>query len=139
MRKTSDEHLFRRMEAEKIYKAIFQQSPPAEVTGRFIPASERLDQAVDAEELTRYRGILANCADLEAAEIATRYLRRSDLLTRKFRLMAYLAETAPENQHFFINERSSFLIGFWQSALGTLHTVFALVKGVWLLRRCDHA
>ena len=139
MDKKSDDSVFRDLEADQIYTAIFRQPAPSVVAGRFIPASERLDQAVDAEELARYRQILAQCSDLEAVEIAARYLRRSDLLTRKFRLMAYLAETAPENQHFFVNERTSLLAGLWQSAVGTLHTIIVLVKGVWLLRTCDHA
>ena len=139
MRVRPDDHMFRRWEAERIYAAIFGQPAPSVATGRFLAASERLDRTVDPEELDRYRRAIARCDDLEALEVAARYLHRSDLLNRKFRLMAYLAETAPENQTFFVNEHSSFLAGLWHSAAGTIHTIVKLAKGVWLLRLCDYA
>ena len=84
-----------------------------------------------------YRALLA-CADLEALELAARYTRKLPLLTRKFRLMAYLAETLPENQDFFINERSSFLAAFGAAWPGGLRTVCKMLKALWLLRRCAH-
>ncbi len=127
------------VEARRIYAALFGRAIPPIVQDRFVAVSERLSRTVAPQELAAYGRIVAACADLEALEVAARYTHRLPLLSRKFRLMAYLAETLPENQPFFINERGSFLIGLWQSAIGVIATVFKLLKGVWLLRRVAHA
>ena len=127
------------IEARRIYAAIFGRAIPPIVQGRFAVASARLDRTVAPQELAAYGRIVATCVDLEALEVAARYTRRLPLLSRKFRLMAYLAETLPENQPFFVNERGSFLVGLWQSAFGVLATVFKLLKGFSLLRRVAHA
>jgi hypothetical protein len=127
------------MEARKIYAAIFIREIPLLVLDRFVIASKRLNQSVPQTEMDSYYRALKACNDLEALELAARYTRRFPLLGRKFRLMAYLAETLPENQPYFINERSSFLAGMTRSAAGTFRTVFKMMKGLWIVRRAAHA
>ena len=105
-------------EARKIYAAIFGREIPPLVLDRFVVASKRLNQSVPQAEMDSYYRAMSACDDLEALELAARYTRRFPLLSRKFRLMAYLAETLPENQAFFVNERSSFLAGMARSAAG---------------------
>jgi hypothetical protein len=126
-------------EARKIYAAIFGREIPSLVRDRFVVASKRLNQAVPQAEMDSYYRAVSACTDLEALELAARYTRRFALLSRKFRLMAYLAETLPENQAFFINERSSFLNGMARSATGGFRTVYKMLKGLWLVRRVAHA
>lgn len=126
-------------EARKIYAAIFGREIPLIVRDRFVVASKRLNQSVPQAEMDRYYRALLACNDLEALELAARYTRRLPLLSRKFRLMVYLAETAPENQAYFINERSSFLAGMARSAAGVFRTVFKMARGLWIVRRADHA
>jgi hypothetical protein len=123
------------MEARRIYLSIFGRPIPPIVQERFIAASAQLDRTVSPQELEEYGRLLAACTDLEAVEVAGRYTRRMKLLSRKFRLMVYLAETLPENQSFFVNERSSFLAGLWHSIAGTIWTVLKVIKGLWLLKR----
>jgi hypothetical protein len=126
-------------EAHQIYVAIFGREIPSVVLDRFVIASKRLNQSVlQAEMDDYYRAILA-CSDLEALELAARYTRRFPLLSRKLRLMAYLAETLPENQAYYVNERSSFIGGMARSALGVFRTAYKMVKGLWLVRRAAHA
>jgi hypothetical protein len=126
-------------EARKIYAAVFGREIPPLVRDRFVTASKQLNLSVPQAEMDSYYRALLACADLEALELAARYTRRLPLLSRKFRLMAYLAETLPENQAFFINERSSFLSGMARSATGGFRTVFKMLKGLWLVRRVAHA
>jgi hypothetical protein len=121
-------------EARRIYRALFGRPIPPIITARFAAASEQLEAAVDPQELAAYRRFIAACPDLEAGEVAGRYTRRLKLLSRKFRLMVYLAETLPENQPFFVNERTNFLAGLWHCCAGAARTAFKLAKGVWLLR-----
>ena len=125
-------------EARKIYAAIFGREIPPPVLDRFVVASKRLNQSVPQAEMDSYYRALLACADLEALELAARYTRRFPLLSRKFRLMAYLAETLPENQAFFVNERSSFLAGMARSAAGGVRTIFKMAKGLWIVRRAAH-
>ena len=126
-------------EARKIYAAIFGREIPPLVLDRFVVASKRLNQSVPQAEMDSYYRAMSACNDLEALELAARYTRRFPLLSRKFRLMAYLAETLPENQAFFVNERSSFTGGMARSAAGGFRTVYKMVKGLWLVRRVAHA
>ncbi len=127
------------LEAERIYAAIFGRPIPAIVAERFRLASERINHTVPAAELASYHRSLAACRDLEALEVAARYARRSTLLSRKFRLMAFLAETLPENQDLFVNTRSSLIAGLFLAVTGTLRTIFKLLKGLWLLGRAGYA
>jgi hypothetical protein len=126
-------------EARKIYAAIFGREIPPLVLDRYVIASKRLNQSVSQAEMDSYYRAMMACPDLEALELAARYTRRFPLLSRKLRLMAYLAETLPENQAFFINERSSFIGGMARSAAGVFRTVYKMLKGLWLVRRVAHA
>ncbi len=97
------------------------------------PGSTRLEAHVAASELARYRAVIASDTDLEALELAARYTRRLPLLTRKFRLMAYLAETLPENQSLFISHRDNLPVAFVRVGFMTARTVWLMVKGLALL------
>jgi hypothetical protein len=126
-------------EARKIYAAILGREIPPIVLNRFVIASKRLNRSVPQVEMDSYYRAMMACDDLEALELAARYTRSFPLLSRKFRLMAYLAETLPENQSFFVNERSSFFDGMAHSAAGVFRTAHKMLKGLWLVRRVAHA
>ncbi len=126
-------------EACRLHATLFGVPAPTIIQQRFAAASEQMDRGISPDDLAWYHRALDRIGDLEALEVATRYLRRRDLLFRKFRLMTYLAETQPEYQRFFINERSSFIAGFFRCALSTFRTGWKLCKGAWLLRTMDHA
>jgi hypothetical protein len=101
-------------------------------------ASKQLNALVAQSEVDRCTRAILACADLEALELAARYTRRLPLLSRKFRLMAYLAETLPENQPFFVNRQSSFLRGALGVAWAALYTAWKMPAGLWWLRRVAH-
>ena len=129
-------------EPHRIYAAILDRPIPPIVQQRFAVACELLHRTVSPNELDAYYRAIAAANDLEALEVAARYTRRLPLLTRKFRLMASLAETLPENQPFFVSERPgaepsplSVLTALWMGAKGALRTVYKLAKGLWLVRR----
>ncbi len=121
-------------EGRKIYAALFGREIPPVVLDRFVAASKQLNALTPQGEVDRCTHAILACGDLEALELAARYTHRLPLLTRKFRLMAYLAETLPENQPFFINRRSSFIGGALSVAWAALHTAWKMAAGLWLLR-----
>jgi hypothetical protein len=122
-------------EAQRVYHTLFNRPIPPIVQERFAAGSRRLEANVAAEELARYRAAVASGLDLEALELAGRYTRRLPLLTRKFRLMAYLAETVPQNQGLFISHRDDLPRALVSVGWATLRTVWLMVKGVVLLSR----
>jgi hypothetical protein len=122
-------------ESQRIYQALFDRPIPPIVAERFAGGSARLEASASPDELERYRAVVASGLDLEAVELAARYTRRLPLLTRKFRLMAYLAETAPENQPLFISHRDNLPGAFLRVAFMTLRTVWLMPKGLAQLRR----
>lgn len=125
------------IEADKIYRSIFYQSTPDVIRERFIEASVQLQQKISTQELELYYGVIKMVDDLEALEVACRYRKKMPLLTLKFRLMVFLAETLPENQRFFVNERTSFIKGMCSTAVSLLRTIYKLCRGFYLLARLD--
>jgi hypothetical protein len=122
-------------EAQRIYRALFDRPVPALVADRFAAASERLEAHASPAELRAYRQAVVDPVDLEALELAARWTRRLPLLTRKFQLMAFLAETLPENQSLFINRRDNLPLAFAQISALTLRTAWLMAKGLLLVRR----
>ena len=122
-------------EADKIYRSIFYQRTPDVIRERFIEASVQVQQHISTQELELYYGVIKMVDDLEALEVACRYRKKMPLLTLKFRLMVFLAETLPENQRFFVNERTSFIKGMCSAAVSLLRTMYKLCRGFYLLTR----
>jgi hypothetical protein len=126
-------------EAERIYRAIFRDRPPDIVKRRFMKASALLNERSDKEEVDRYYKAISAVKDLEALEAACRYTRKLPLLSKKFQIMVYIAETTPKNQRFFVNRRTSRLRGWWSFAGGGFQTLFKIGKGLLLLAKVKHA
>jgi hypothetical protein len=127
------------LEATRIYRALFRQNPPAMITARFKPVSKRLNERASRADLERYTRAVRQSGDLEALELACRLAKKMPLLSWKFQAMVYLAETLPENQAYFVNERTSFFKAGWLILLDTLWTGFKAARGFWLLARLKDA
>ena len=122
-------------EARRIYFAIFNQPVPPLVAERYAAASERLEANASSAELQAHRSAIDAPIDLEALELAARWTKRLPLLTRKFQLMAFLAETLPGNQSLFISRRDNFPAAFIRIAAMSLRTGWLMAKGLLLVRR----
>lgn len=133
----SFQHLYE-TETRAIYRALFGRAIPPILIQRFLPVIERLNAAVGADELASYYRIIEAQVDLEALEMAGRLTGRQPLLTRKMQAMVALAETLPQNQRFYVNQRSSFVAGAAAMAWAAAHTARQAARGLWLLRRASH-
>lgn len=120
-------------EAEKIYFAIFGRKIPSSTEAHFDNISGELDKRYSETEISKYRQLVANVADLEALELAARHLGKVPILSEKFKIMVYLAETLPENYEIFINESSSLPVGLSALALSVFRTAFKISKGICLV------
>ena len=121
-----------------IYHALFSRDIPPILVQRFLPVIERLNATASPDELAGYYRAIEAQADLEALELAGRLTGRLPLLTRKVQAMVALAETLPENQLLYVNQRSSFVAGMAAMAWAAAHTARQGVKGLWLLRGGSH-
>jgi hypothetical protein len=130
-------HLYE-AEARSIYQALFRRDIPPILLQRFLPVIDRLNAAASPAELAAYYHAVETGADLEALELAGRLTGRLPLLTRKVQAMVALAETLPENQPDYINQRSSFVAGAAAMAWAAAHTARQAAKGLWLLRGGTH-
>ena len=130
-------HLFD-TEARAIYRALFGRAIPPILMQRFLPVVEQLNADASPAELSAYYRAVETQADLEALELTGRLTGRLPLLTRKLQAMVALAETLPENQPLYVNQRSSFVAGAAAMAWAAAHTARQAVTGLWLLRGGRH-
>lgn len=106
---------------------------PGVLEEQFNGAARKIEGNYSAEEKDEYVRWMDGVSDLEALEYAARFRGRLGILSDKFKAMVYLAETLPENYSRFINERDNLLKGYWLCAIGTLGSIWKLVKGMMIL------
>ena len=126
-------------EVERLYFSVFRKTAPELLKTRFYRASQRIFATVDTRQQSLYKIALKNDWDLEALEIAGRYTGRLPLLSVKIRLIVFLAETLPDHQHFYINDKSNFLLGLTSLIKGFIKSVIKLAKGLYFLRALNNA
>lgn len=122
-------------EADRIHSAIFGGIAPPILRERFVAPSQRLNAATVTRDVERYYQALEHARDLEALELACRRTGQLPIITLKFRLMVYLAETLPENQRHFVNPSDSFARGAFTVARALVRAPFKYLRGRALLRR----
>ena len=125
-------------DADRIYRAIFRAAPAPRVVERFLAADRLLTEGAAADEIARCRRVLDSSSDLEAIEVAARYRRQLPLLGARFRLMVYIAESEPDNQHYFAKRSASRAAAVAALAAGGIATAWKLARGALLLARVRH-
>lgn len=120
-------------EAEIIYSSLFNKRIPEQIRQRFNDVSKKIDDNYPQDEVREYYKVINMVGDLEALELAARYLRRMPILTEKFKIMVYLAETIPENYNVFINEDPKGTSGYASMAFSVLRTAVKFPKGLMAL------
>ncbi len=120
-------------EAERIYHAIFNRKIPASVQEHFEVLSKRIESRYSGEEVNKYFEAIKKTCDLEALEVASRHLKKLPVLSEKFKIMVYLAETRPENYKVFVNEEPGFISACISLISSLLRTGCKAVKGMVII------
>lgn len=120
-------------EAEKIYFALFRKAIPDITRQRFNQVSLLINNACSRDEIEEYYQALERVQDLQALEYAARFSGRLALLSKKFRLMVWLAGAEKENYDVFVNRKNSMLYGKLAVAGAGLQSAVKLMKGFWAL------
>lgn len=122
-------------EAEKIYHSIFNTDIPETVKKRFNDISGVIDDSFSHDEILKYYDLVRDARDLEALELAARYLNKMPVLTEKFKVMVYLAETIPHNYSVFINETPRQVSAYASIIFAVVRTFLKISKGFMMLIR----
>jgi len=120
-------------EAERIYGAIFNRKIPASVQEHFEVISKKIESRYSEEEVDKYLEATEKTSDLEALEVASRYIKKLPLLSEKFKVMVYLAETCPENYRVFVNEEPGFICACLSLISSLFRTGYKSVKGMAII------
>lgn len=120
-------------DAEKIYSALFGKKIPDNIHRHFINISKEIDSNFPRDEVIKYYELVRKTDDLEALELAARYLRKIPVLTEKFKIMVYLGETIPDNYHIFINENPARFRGYVEMIFSVIRTVIKIMKGLIII------
>ena len=120
-----------REEARHLHAALFREEVPPEVEEGYVQAHRFFcRKEPDGIDLAT---IVARRLDVEAIELVLR--RKRPELTRKLRLLLYLAEARPSHYRRLVNEADR-PVRAWLSLGGAvLRTGFKYFKGRLLLRR----
>lgn len=120
-------------EAEKIYSSLTNKNIPEQIRQRFNDVSKKIDDNYPQKDVKEYYEVMNKARDLEALEFAARCLKKMPILTEKFKIMVYLAETVPENYSLFINENRGRISGYVCMAFSLLRTAVKFPKGLMIL------
>lgn len=120
-------------EAERIYYAIFNQQIPTSIRTHFEVLSKRIESRYSEEEVSKYFKAIKKTCDLEALEVASKHLKKLPVLSEKFKIMVYLAETRPENYNIFVNEQPGFIQACISLISSVLRTGYKVAKGMVIL------
>lgn len=120
-------------EADKIYKFISNRQIPKVIIPHFENLSKKIEARFSDLEVKTYYEYIEKVQDLEALELAARHLKRLPILTIKFKIMLYLAETLPENYPKFISEKNNCFSGYLLLTASVIRSVYKLIKGFFLL------
>jgi hypothetical protein len=126
-------------EACKIHHAFFGQDPQPILLDHYLRACQSLGEREAPEVRAQYARLVSRVHDLEALEIACRYLGKYPLLSMRFRIMLHLAETLPSTQPYLVNERCSRWQAWFSIFGGGIRSAWKLSKGLVLLVRYDNA
>lgn len=117
-------------EAERIYHSLFNKKIPESLKIHFNNISGEIDNHYHHDEVRKYYDLILKVNDLEALEITARYLKKLPILTEKFKVMVYLAETLPDNYDVFVNENPQRFFAYIYFISSVCRTFLKITKGL---------
>ncbi|HTM08805.1 MAG TPA: hypothetical protein VL754_10480 [Verrucomicrobiae bacterium] len=118
-------------EADLIHRILFGADAPEALKRRYADALKSAPDGADALD----GALFERNGDLEAIEFALRRKNPSNALTRRFRIMCYLAEVEAEYFAHFVAERNQFSAGVGALLRAGMRAVYLGMKGAYLARR----
>ena len=121
-------------EVAAIHRALFGCDAPDEIARLYAAAHPHALARVTGDEQQWMARAVEGRWDLEALEVAVRVLRGDHVLTRKMKLLVYLAEASPEYYARFVNEEPRRVTAFCRLAWQGGRTMLKLLKGWMILK-----
>lgn len=120
-------------EAAALHRALFDRDLPEEIGRHYAAAHPHALRNVTEAERQWMARALRTRSDLEALEVAVRLLRADHILTRKMKLLVYLAEASPESYDRFVNEEPHRAGAYGALVWHGMRTLFKFLKGCLIL------
>lgn len=120
-------------QAQRIYEALFGGTVPEVLVQRFSVAAGRVERRFPNNSVDQLHRMLQKNYDLEAVAFAGRFAGKAKLLNLQLQLMAYLAETLPDHQKYFIPEKSGTGKALWAIGINGMRSAWLFLKGLLLL------
>lgn len=120
-----------RLEARWLYTALFHRQPEEALVTAYVRAHAYY--CADEHAARFIRTIVERQLDVESIELVLRTSRPE--LSRKCRMLVYLAESTPRDYPLLVNERAQPLRAWVALAMAVVRTVFKFAKGHWLVRK----
>ncbi len=122
--------MYKSDDAEKIYYSLFKKKIPEAIQYHFNNISKEIDNNYPQDKVRKYYEVIRTVHDLEALELTARHLKKMPVLTEKFKVMIYLAETIPGNYDVFINETPKRFSVYVSMVLSAVRSMFKITKGL---------
>lgn len=126
-----------RLEAEavRISLALFGKTPEQVFLDRYVDAHAKFDMNESPSDLRLLAMLLAKPGYMEAVEYVLRLRNDANVLTKKFKIVHYLAECqASSYDNLF--QKTTHVISAWAGlVLLVFHTFSCLVRGWYFLKR----
>jgi len=120
-------------EAEKIYRSIFRAEIPEVIRRRYQESTDLLHQSCSQEEIAECEALLKSVRDVEAVEYAARFVGKFPLLSKKVKLLVWLASTLPEQFDVFVNRTNRPIYGKFVLILAGCASALKLIKGIMVV------
>ena len=124
-------------EAAFFYRTLFGGEVSADICQRYTEAHHHYGLWPDRGQETTVCRVIRGGLDAEAVEVSLRQHVDWHLLTRKMRVIIYLAETSGWHDTVFLNRECRPLTAYWALFFGGLRTGYKRVKGRYLVWRYD--
>jgi hypothetical protein len=119
-------------EAAALHHALFGREVPEELARHYAAAHAHVLSKVTAAEQAWMARALSRRTDIEAIETVVRLMGHDHVLTRKMRLLAYLAEAWPAYYRDFVNDAPGRGAAWCALAWHGSRTIVKFLKG-WLI------
>ena len=119
-----------REEARHLHAALFREHCPPELEEAYVRAHDYYCRP--GPDDAAIRTIVARKLDVEAIELVLR--RKRPALTRKLRLLVYLAEATPSGYRRLVNEADRPVLAWLVLGGAVFRTALKYLKGFLLLR-----
>lgn len=122
-------------EATQISLALFGKVPEQDFLGRYVDAHAKFEVIESPSELRLLATLSAKPGYMEAVEYLLRLRNNANVLTKKFKIVHYLAECQASSYDSLFQKKSHVIYAWAGLVFAVFHTLCCLARGWYFLKR----